>query len=108
MKLDSRELRAGRRKISHGFHELLEGVEESLRAARREARHEVDGPRQRLSRGAADAQHWVEDVGTSVRDTYQEAAGQARVYVREHPRTVASLVAVGAGLLVACLLLQRR
>lgn len=115
MKWDSQDMRSGRQKMTRGFQELLEGVEESLHAARRGAHKESERPRARLRESLGEVQHWADDMGSTVKDTYHEAKGQAGAYAREagayareHPAAVASLVALGAGVLLACLMLQRR
>ncbi len=115
MNLQSKDLTASRRKVSEGFHDLLEGVEEMLRASGKQVRKDADVTHDRVGQRAAQVRHWAEDVGSTVRrgyhdvaDTAQDYAHSAQGYVKTHPGTVAGIAAVVAGVVIACLLTQRR
>ena len=115
MNLNSKDINASRRKVSEGFHDLLEGVEEMLRASGRQVREEADASHGRVGRRVEQVRDWADDVGTHVRRGYHDVAesasgyvNTAQTYVRSHPGTVAGIAAAVAGVVIACLLTQRR
>lgn len=115
MNLNSKDLNASRRKVSEGFHDLLEGVEEMLRASGRHVKEEADASSGRVSRSVDHVREWADDVGSKARRGYHDVAesahdyaSTAQTYVKSHPGQVAGIAAAVAGVIIACLLTQRR